>query len=72
VINATPRPLYPWEGPGTYCIDGCTNTIKMELRGIKCEFVNRTELLQKIIYWQALIKPGIKLVGCVKLQVFRD
>jgi hypothetical protein len=22
VVNATPRPLYPWERPGTYCIGG--------------------------------------------------
>ena len=22
VVNATPRPLYPWERPGTHCIGG--------------------------------------------------
>jgi len=22
VVNATPRPLYPWERPGTHCIAG--------------------------------------------------
>ena len=21
VVNATPRPLYPWERPGTHCIE---------------------------------------------------
>jgi len=23
VVNATPRPLYPLERPGTHCIGGC-------------------------------------------------
>ena len=22
LVNATPRPLYPWERAGTYCIGG--------------------------------------------------
>ena len=53
-------------------IEECTSTIKMDLRRIECQFVKRTELIQKTACWQVLVMPGIKLVGCVETQVFLD
>ena len=57
---------------GDLGVEGCTSNIKMDLRRIECQFVNRTELIQKRVCWQVLVKPGIKLVGCVEMQVFLD
>ena len=28
VVNATPRPLYPWERPGTHCIGGWSGQVQ--------------------------------------------
>jgi hypothetical protein len=59
VVNATPRPLYPRERPGTHCIGGWVDPKAENLASTWIRSPDRPALSESLY---RLSYPGLKLV----------